>query len=1413
MRSAAGNSRDVSLRITAKNEADRTIKSVADSLGLLDKAQDGAAASAAALQNQLSKAERSTAQNAKATKQITDAVETQAQKLLATNQAIAERRTRIDELTRALKLLEAESGKEFVGPSKFGDPSAVLAQIKTIKAELRGLDTSIGGRSGTAGLTGEFEKQLVKLHELRDAQRTLRSAQEQAESSVSALTARLREQNAELTKSSRESASQSFFNNKFAPGLNSTSNTAADREAIASVLRVAEARDVETQRIREQRAELARLTEARRIANSVASTTDSRGGKSAELSASVFAEVDAREAEARALKNSAAAHLQFEQRAKQGAQAMREAESAAKQEASELEHLRAVLNPAAAAEAKLAAETAKLQKFHRDGKLSADELRVSLKLLGDEANRTKGLDSGGRPSLFGLKPYELQNLSYQVNDVFTQLASGTSLAQTLGQQGGQILQLFPRVGSAIAAGLSSGPLIAFTAGLATLALGVKEAADEAEELRTFGSILSASADGARNSADGLRIANVELSRYGISAEQALAVTRVFLKDGLNDQQIVQFGRAAKDLSDVMGIDLVEAARELSSVVNGGYDAIKKLDEATNFLTATQREQIKALFEEGRASDARTMALDIFTNKMGTAADNARGPWSDAFRELGNTWKTFTEYLADTSWAQGISEAFDGMGRSAAKFWRDARGGRTVEDIKDDLRQIQQLQRDDASKGGNSAYLAQQKAVLDTELKLAQVRSSNGVGRGNAQAGGLSVGIGGAAAPGGISERQRKIDADLAAADEKRLAAAKALTNERRLQIAFDEALLEAQNKGASEAGARASATAARNIEQLKISKELEASAKAQAAAAREKANAEERSIKSFSQKVVGVESSGNRLATNSASSAVGLGQFIEGTWLKLFKENFPDRAEGMTNSMILALRTDAATSKAMIEIYARENSAVLKRAGQSVTEANLYLAHFLGSAGANKVLKAAPGTPIADILKPGAIKANPKILGNGATAGSVRAFAGRKFGETSAAEATVETRLDALAADRLEKQTKFNEKLDDENEKRRLATAALEAQSGLQGEALLAEQRKQTIAEAVLAKQQEIDKLNLDLVRTGQSPIEFTDAQRKAVEELTGAYFDAVNAKARFDAQRNVVDKPVQDLNVQRDALRAQIDSLRQNGLDAQADQLLPQLDAVNGKLREAIDNAIRLYQAMTPGTPAFPGTQAELDAIISKFQTLKLGAVEWTTLLGISGQQIAQTFASGITSAFDRFAQAIANGSNAFESLKNAFLSFASDFFRQIEQMIIQQTTFNLVSGLLKSVAGGFMGTGQSQASLDAGQIFHAGGIVGGPAPSRAVSPAWFRNAARYHTGGIAGLRPDEVPAVLQRGEEVLTASDPRHRNNGGGGAPVIQLKNVNVFDSAEVLDKALNSRVGEKVLLNYVRNNASAVRGAMGV
>jgi len=53
-------------------------------------------------------------------------------------------------------------------------------------------------------------------------------------------------------------------------------------------------------------------------------------------------------------------------------------------------------------------------------------------------------------------------------------------------------------------------------------------------------------------------------------------------------------------------------------------------------------------------------------------------------------------------------------------------------------------------------------------------------------------------------------------------------------------------------------------------------------------------------------------------------------------------------------------------------------------------------------------------------------------------------------------------------------------------------------------------------------------------------------------------------------------------------------------------------------------------------------------------------------------------------------------------------------------------------------------------------------------VSIAAFANAPRMHGGGFAGLRPDEVPAVLQKGEKVL-------RRGESSGVNVINI-NINL-------------------------------------
>jgi tape measure domain-containing protein len=73
-------------------------------------------------------------------------------------------------------------------------------------------------------------------------------------------------------------------------------------------------------------------------------------------------------------------------------------------------------------------------------------------------------------------------------------------------------------------------------------------------------------------------------------------------------------------------------------------------------------------------------------------------------------------------------------------------------------------------------------------------------------------------------------------------------------------------------------------------------------------------------------------------------------------------------------------------------------------------------------------------------------------------------------------------------------------------------------------------------------------------------------------------------------------------------------------------------------------------------------------------------------------------------------------------------------------------------------------EAAAAAKAMRDAGGSPNGGATTIQHNGAIRSQAAvRYHSGGLAGLRPDEYSAVLQRGEEVLTKDDPRNRLNNG--------------------------------------------------
>jgi len=111
-------------------------------------------------------------------------------------------------------------------------------------------------------------------------------------------------------------------------------------------------------------------------------------------------------------------------------------------------------------------------------------------------------------------------------------------------------------------------------------------------------------------------------------------------------------------------------------------------------------------------------------------------------------------------------------------------------------------------------------------------------------------------------------------------------------------------------------------------------------------------IRTLVEQIIKVESDGNPDAKNKRSSATGLAQFLDETWLRLIRTHRPDLVMGHSESEILGLRRDADLAREIAARFTEGNAEMLRRRGLPVTPGTLYLAHFAGSAGAVAILSA-----------------------------------------------------------------------------------------------------------------------------------------------------------------------------------------------------------------------------------------------------------------------------------------------------------------------------------------------------------------------------------------------------------------------------------------------------------------------------
>lgn len=207
---------------------------------------------------------------------------------------------------------------------------------------------------------------------------------------------------------------------------------------------------------------------------------------------------------------------------------------------------------------------------------------------------------------------------------------------------------------------------------------------------------------------------------------------------------------------------------------------------------------------------------------------------------------------------------------------------------------------------------------------------------------------------------------------------------------------------------------------------------------------------------------------------------------------------------------------------------------------------------------------------------------------------------------------------------------------------------------------------------------------------------------------------------------------------------------EAQA-RLNPLIDDYGYAVEKAKIQQQLLAEAQKAGLTVTPELAASIGSLAENYAKASAAS----EMLQVSQERVRQsaqewkTLGKDVTSGF---ISDLRRGVSASDALANALN-------KVLDKLI--DIGLNSLFGLGGGGGGLFGGGGGLLGGMLIPGILHSGGVAGsdGYGHGRAVSPSTFAGAKRYHTGGVAGLQPGEVPAILQRGEVVL----PRGTKMGG--------------------------------------------------
>ncbi len=263
------------------------------------------------------------------------------------------------------------------------------------------------------------------------------------------------------------------------------------------------------------------------------------------------------------------------------------------------------------------------------------EADAYIKRIDEANNRTRSYGAGMK-----LTAAEAQQLSFQLNDLFVQIASGGSPFTALIQQGSQLTGTFGGVGNTFKALSTVFTLSRIaTAGVVGSIVGIAAAAykgsEQSNELRKMLVLTGNAAGLTEGRFDSMAASIAASTRTAISSSREI-LQGVAAGGQLSGDALEATSKAAASFAKVTGQSTEDVLKNFGSVSDGVSQWAERLNKSYNFLSSEQLKYIRQLEDQQRGDEAIVLTMTKLNERLQSASQNVgylEKAWGAAKREL------------------------------------------------------------------------------------------------------------------------------------------------------------------------------------------------------------------------------------------------------------------------------------------------------------------------------------------------------------------------------------------------------------------------------------------------------------------------------------------------------------------------------------------------------------------------------------------------------------------------------------------------------------------------------------------------------------------------------------------------------------------------------------------------------------